>query len=355
MLVRAVAFTRRGVALAREVAHGLREQGHDVQVAVPARLEDEPGTSPYKSLATWAARSFERADALLFVSACGIAVRTVGPLARSKYADPAVVCIDERGTFAIALLSGHVGGANAFARQVAQLCGAQAVITTATDVNGTFAVDEWAVQQNLSLIDRVEAKEVSASLLESLPVGLTSDYPIAGAVPAGIVVGEAALGCDVGISVSLDAVERPFATTVRLVPRVVTVGMGCKRGTSSEELTTVLGECLATARVSPRAIRAVASIDVKADERGMLELAEALGVPLRLYSAEELQSVPGTFASSEFVRKTVGVDNVCERAACAGGERLFAGRFAMEGVTVALGVVDPNLTFESDDGKVAKP
>lgn len=355
MRVSAVAFTQRGVALARDLARLLTAQGHDVQVSAPARLAGEPDVRAYKNLSSWASRSFERSDALLFVSACGIAVRTVGPLARSKYADPAVVCVDDRGTYAIPLLSGHVGGANALAREVASLCGAQPVITTATDVNGVFAVDEWAARQGLSLVDRVEAKEVAASLLEGLPVGLVSTYPLAGEMPAGIIAGDAALTCDVGISISLDAEERPFATTVRLVPRVVTVGMGCKRGTSSENLATVLGECLAAAHVSPQAILAVATIDAKADEQGLHDLADALGVPLRLYSADELATVPGSFASSEFVRKTVGVDNVCERAACAQGEELLMGRMASQGVTVALGVVQPHLSFGVATGQGGRP
>ena len=104
------------------------------------------------TLAQWTEKNFPRAEALVFVGAAGIAVRAIAPYVKSKAQDPAVVVVDEGARWAVPILSGHLGGANDLARRIAGICGAQAVITTATDVNGVFAVDEWSKRQNLSLI-----------------------------------------------------------------------------------------------------------------------------------------------------------------------------------------------------------
>ena len=126
------AFTARGRELAGKLAASL---GGEVNEGLP--------------LKEWTARAFETADALVFVGAVGIAVRAIAPHIVHKSLDPAVVVIDEGGNFAVSLLSGHLGGANELARKIAAVTGAEAVITTATDVRGVFAVDEWARRQKL--------------------------------------------------------------------------------------------------------------------------------------------------------------------------------------------------------------
>ena len=101
------------------------------------------------TLAGWTAQQFAAADALVFVGAAGIAVRAIAPHCQSKATDPAVVVLDECGRFAVPLLSGHLGGANDLACRLGAACGAVPVITTATDANGLFAVDEWAKKTKL--------------------------------------------------------------------------------------------------------------------------------------------------------------------------------------------------------------
>ena len=340
-----VAFSARGMALATKIADALGERGNDVQVSGPAHLAEEHGVAAYESLSVWTEHAFVSADALIFVSACGIAVRSIAPFVRDKMKDPAVVAVDEQARFAVSLLSGHVGGANALARTVAGVCGAEPVITTATDVNGVFAVDEWAVGQNLVLCDRDEAKHMSASLLAGSTVGIRSDWPIAGTLPEGLVWDDGGM-CEHGISISFDLGKRPFAHTLRLVPHAITVGMGCRRGTSAEVLASSLEACLTRASVARESICALATIDVKADEEGLRTLADWLDVPLLTYTSSELASVEGEFSASKFVFQTVGVDNVCERAACAGGGQLLADKRTFDGVTVALACRDVSLSFD---------
>ena len=345
MRVAAVAFTRRGLGLARRIAHALEADGSVVELSAPERFADGAGVCVLDDLSSWVARAFERADALLFVSATGIAVRAIAPYVADKMSDPAVVCVDEAGQIAVPLLSGHVGGANRLARRIADICGGRAAISTATDVNRVFAVDEWAHEQGLVLMERDVAKRISAALLEGRQVGITSDFVLAGALPEGLVAGTDAHGLELGISISYDTSEEPFASTLHLVPRTVVAGIGCKRDTPVERIAALVGRCLDEAHVAPAAIYAIASIDVKADEQGLRAFAAQCGCELRLYGASELQAVPGDFSSSEFVLRMVGVDNVCERAACVGGQTLLLPKRSGDGVTVALAASDPHLVL----------
>lgn len=328
------------------MAHKLRdafvEQGAAMTLSCPSRFADTPDVQAIDSVSLWAQRAWEASDALLFVSACGIATRAIAPLVHDKFCDPAVVCVDESAAFAVPLLSGHVGGANELARRVAGMCGAQPVVTTATDVNGLFSVDEWARRSRLVVLDRDVAKLISAKLLENQPVGFASDFDVAGTLPRGVQED----ACAAGFSVSHDADKRPFAQTLRLVPHTVVVGVGCKRGAGADAILSLVDSCLAQAHVAPEAVCALASIDVKADEKGLTEAARRRGWNLRLYSAEHLAAVSGNFSSSEFVRRTVGVDNVCERAACADGAMLLLGKRSSQGVTVAVAATEPRLSFE---------
>lgn len=345
MRVAAVAFTRRGLDLARRIAHALEADGCEVELSAPERFVVGEDVRVLDDLASWVARAFPRAEALLFVSATGIAVRAIAPYVADKMRDPAVVCIDEAGGVAIPLLSGHVGGANRLARRVADICGGAAAISTATDVNHVFAVDEWAREQDLALVEREGAKRVSAALLEGMRVGISSDFTLAGTLPEGLVAGREAQGLELGICISYDASGRPFADTLHLVPRTVVAGIGCRRDTPVEKIAALVRRCLEEAHVAPAALVAVASIDVKADEPGLRAFAEQCGCELRLYGAEQLKAVPGDFSSSEFVLQTVGVDNVCERAACAGGQTLLLSKRSADGVTVALGASRPHLAL----------
>lgn len=342
-----IAFTKRGCRLAVRLAEGLAREGARTSVAGPGRFAEACGIEAYKSAASWVERHFPSEQALVFVSAAGIAVRCIAPYVRDKFSDPAVVSVDEAGTVAIPLLSGHVGAANDVARALARLAGGQAAVSTATDVNGLFSVDEWACDQGLALVEREVAKEVSAALLEGRQVGFASEFAIEGALPAGF--GEAA-GQAVGVYVGFDTECAPFARTLHLIPRTAVLGMGARRGVSEQALERVAARALAAAGVPKQAVAAVASIDLKRDEAGLARFAEAHGWPLRFFSAEELQQVEGSFSESDFVRSVTGADNVCERAAVACGGKLRVRRVAGDGATAALALARPCVSFPSADG-----
>ena len=327
-----IAFTKAGCALAKKLADGLGLGSGSV--CGPARFANELGIDAYGSLDAWTQAHFTTDDALIFVGASGIAVRAIAPHVRDKFSDPAVVSVDEAGRFVVPLLSGHVGGANELAREVAAITGGQAAVSTATDVNGLFAVDEWAARHGFAILERSIAKEISAALLDGRPVGFKSDFEL-DEKPSGVTEGAA----DIGFVVSLDDSAMPFPRTLHLVPRVATVGVGCRKGTDPSALEQAVADALAEANVSAKAVTAIASIDVKKDELAILELASKMGWSPVFYTADELAAVPGEFSSSDFVKRTVGVDNVCERAACASGGELVLGKQAGGGITVAIACV----------------
>lgn len=175
-----LAFTAKGLALAQKLA-----------AAYPGSVTRCGHEAGQVHLADWTARQFAGSDALVFVGAVGIAVRAIAPHCQSKAQDPAVVVLDECGRFAVPILSGHLGGANDLARALAAVCGAVPVITTATDANGVFAVDEWAKHQNCTVLEPERIKLVSGALLAGKTVQFASDWPIAGAPPDGITAGDA--------------------------------------------------------------------------------------------------------------------------------------------------------------------
>lgn len=347
-----VCFTQRGAELAARLASALPEQprygGSACQVHVPARLAQRVEGVPFSDLGAWTAEHFTVDDALVFVGAAGIAVRAIAPHVADKFCDPAVVSVDESGAFAVPLLSGHVGGANDLARAIARITGGQAAISTATDVNGVFAVDEWANRHGFSIVERDLAKRVSVALLEGQTVGFASDVALADGLKLPHGLGRES--AELGIYVSRDTTTRLFPATLHLVPRTITVGVGCRKGADYPVVVQAVDAALADARVSVYEVAALATIDVKQGEPAIERLAAERGWDLRFYTAEELAQVPGTFLGSAFVEQTVGVDNVCERAACAGGGRLIVGKRAGDGVTVALAALRGSLVIDSFEG-----
>lgn len=325
MNIAIIAFTARGGVLGQRIANGL--EGASLQV--PLRLAKTLGAEPAPQLSRWVEGHWNDADGLLFVGATGIAVRAIAPYVKDKFTDPAVVCVDELGRFVIPLLSGHVGGGNELAQQVAAIVNGQAIISTATDINHVFAVDVWARDCNFIIGARTIAKEVSAALLEGRQVGFASDCDCP--CPDGLTED---ITAPLGVWVSVKKTGSPFERTLPLIPKSLSLGIGCRRGTAQETIQMVVDEALQDYHFS--AVTQVASIDLKGDEEGLLAFCETHNLPFFTYSAQELWLVAGEFTTSSFVASVTGVDNVCERAALREGGRLIVPKLAKNGVTVAV-------------------
>ncbi len=328
MDIRIIAFTQTGSDLADRLAREL--PGQAVRCGEGVSLKD------------WTAAAFSQADALVFVGAAGIAVRAVAPHVRSKAADPAVVVVDERGLYAVSLLSGHLGGANALTRRIAAVLGAEPVITTATDVNGVFAIDDWAREHSCAVAETRRIKDVSGALLKGRTVPLFSKWPVEGALPQGLAL-SGPDECGAAVTVRKDGRE-----ILHLVPRIGVLGVGCKKGTPAETIETAYTAFLEDNALYPQAVSAVCTIDLKAEEPGLLAFCEAHGFPLTVFTAEQLRAVPGEFTPSAFVSSVTGVDNVCERAAVLGsGGKLLVRKTAGNGVTLALALRPYTVRFEA--------
>ena len=331
------AFTERGKATAKRIAAELGPEG--CALRAPARLRDGDFEAYEGALPEYTGTVFDR-DALIFVGAAGICVRAIAPHAASKRSDPAVLCVDEAGQFVIPLLSGHIGGANALARRLAAALGATPVITTATDVNGRFSVDTWATEHHMAITSMALAKRVSAEIL-TRDIPIWSDAPRPERLAEGLVWSDEG---ELGICVSPRDM-RPFEHTLLLVPRALRVGLGCRRGIPAEAIGVAVSKVFQDNGLRPEAVAEAASIDVKSDEAGLLEYCRERGWPVEFLSAERLNAVPGEFSKSNFVRNTVGVDNVCERAAAASGGKLIAPKTAISGVTVAVAELKWGIEF----------
>ena len=283
---------------------------------------------------------FASTELMIFVGSCGIAVRKIAPYVHDKRTDPAVVCVDELGTFVIPLLSGHIGGANALARRIAEKLYATPVITTATDINRRFSVDTWAAEHGCTIRSMKLAKAVSAAILEG-DVPLKSDFTIAGTMPNGVIPGESG-----SIGVYLTVTDRePFDQTLRLIPKLLHLGIGCRRGTQKEAIQNAVEQVFSENGLDFRAVKCAASIDLKREEEGLLSFCEGQTIPIAFYTAEELTAVPGDFTPSPFVQKVTGVDNVCERAALLGADHLIVKKTACCGVTVAVAMENWEVHF----------
>lgn len=296
----------------------------------------------------WTGRQFEWADAVIFVCACGIAVRSIAPFIKSKKKDPAVLVVDECGKFVISLLSGHLGGANELTEEMAAVLDAVPVITTATDLHHTFAVDMLAKQNDCAIFPMETAKEISAALLAGETVGFYSDFPWEGRLPEGLqCCKEGEPAPKLGIAVSMRRDCAPFARTLHLVPRLAALGMGCRREKDAETILQRARETLQESGLFRDAVFVLASIDLKKEEQGLLALAEEWKIPFVTFTAQQLSEIEGTFSASSFVGTVTGVDNVCERSAvCASEGTLIQKKTGKDGVTAALAVKDWRIRFE---------
>ncbi len=341
MRISIIAFTANGCRTAVRIAKAL--EGDDVTVQCKTTHEIEGVERIGCTSDEWTRQRFATEDAIVYVGATGIAVRLIAPYVKSKDVDPAVVCVDEHGRFTIALLSGHIGGSNRLANRIASGIGSVPVVTTATDINGKFSVDVFATENGLRITDLHQVQTASSRILADKFVGFSSAFPVEGDLPRGLTAADSG---DFGIRISNDPGDRPFEETFSLVPMDISVGVGCKRGTDPTRMAEFVRSVLREEGIAPERVGSVSSVDLKSDERAVLELSAEFRCPVMFFTAEELMSLEGKFTSSSFVKSVTAVDCVCERSAVkARGGRLIRRKTASDGMTVALCKTDHKLRF----------
>lgn len=295
------------------------------------------------SLRAFTERQFHACDAMIFIGAIGIVVRLVVPLASSKETDPAVVVMDEKGTFAIPILSGHIGGANDLALELSASIGATPVITTATDLNGKFAVDTWCASHGCAVLDISKIKDISSAILRDESVGFYSDFDVCGDLPKQLKLDNK---LPIGICVSLKPSLKPFDVTLNAAPKIITIGTGCKKGTESQAFEAFMLDTLKKNDLSIKSVKALASIDLKKEEPCLLDFSRKYKVDFVTYTSEELSGIKGIFSKSDFVQSVTGTDNVCERSAVLHSKGLLiVPKAAKTGMTAAIAASEWRCAF----------
>lgn len=282
------AFSAQGMRTARKISARIGGVVYAPPRFVAQGKESENFRAIDCSLGEWAKQHFPHDNAIIFVSAVGIAVRAIAPFVRDKTTDPAVVCLDDIGRSVVPILSGHLGGANDLAAKIAEITGGNAVLTTATDLHGITAADSWAARSGMAVQNPGAIRDVSGAMLD---------------------------GKQIGVAITDEEIAPPWPVTLFLRPKNLVLGVGCRRDISTADLSAAIEDFLEGAGASPLSLAAVASIDIKKDEHAIVEWSANNKIPFHTYSADELNALAGNFSSSERVLETTGTDNVCERAA----------------------------------------
>ena len=352
-----VSLTDRGMDTLRRIGEGLPSTFtpefyiHEKALAsdndhgkVPEQLQDQ--LHVFKRLGDIVPRLWQEYSVLIFVMATGIVVRQIASLLEGKDRDPAVLVLDEDGKYVIPLLSGHLGGANAWANQISDQISALSVITTATDVRGLVAPDEYARRYGWKVepIDHLPA--VNRLLLNQGCLNIWTSYPLK--------KDETLISDEHYHFLADDEQEKanviisPFSgltlkdDLIHLVPPILSVGVGCRRGISTEAVLEGITLAVEQIGASLKAVSGIYSIDLKSNEVGLIEAAKYLRVPFQTFPAVELQAVieKEQLSRSNFVSEKIGVDGVCEAASLLGTQkgRLILPKFKGQGVTVAISV-----------------
>jgi cobalt-precorrin 5A hydrolase len=333
--------TPNGLTLAEKVIANLpgAELFLSVKLASPV-----PGTS-FDRMSAAVSENFKSFSGHIFITAAGIAVRMIAPHLQHKTKDPAVVVIDEQGQYAISLVSGHIGGANALAEQIAGLLGARPVITTATDVSGVPAIDNLAVEKGLVIENSAAIKTVNMAFIRKEkiclydPAGiLTGDIPEDLLTRVDLREGQWPAPADrPGVYIS-DMLAVIPETVLVLRPKSLAAGIGCNRNTDAAEIRALLLETLKQHHLSADSLKTIASIDIKNDEPGLLALAAELEIPLVFYPKDELNTAMGIENPSAMVETHTGAKSVCEAAAilATGQGSLVVSKKKSKNTTVAL-------------------
>lgn len=347
------------------------------------------GTDEGFTLDGFVKENFYQGNVLIFIGAAGIAVRAIAPYIEDKTKDPAVIVMDEAGKNVIPLLSGHIGGGVREAEKIANLIGANCVMTTASDVSGEFAVDVFASENGFVISDMKKAKEFTARLLEEKEAVYEVDAEIAGMPSYDVDTGysnvvrqladgecygsdakdtdnaeldESAKETDIEKSKACFTIsfrkDKSESGVLNLIPKCIVIGVGCKKGTPYEKLLAFVEDKLSEHNIDKRAVSVLASADIKKEEEGLIGLAKELGAEFKFFSSDVLMAQEGEFTASEFVKSITGTDNVCERAVVACGcKKILVKKERFDGMTFAAGVIECNVindfvrTCDADFGR----
>lgn len=377
-----ISFTEKGAHLSLKLLDMLSEEGENAWLYTKCSKYRDGSINKrlryvYSNTDEWAKVQMSAKNELLFIGACGIAVRAIAPWVANKLYDSPVLVMDELGTYVIPILSGHVGGANEIAVKIGEMTGSIPVITTATDLNKSFAVDIFAKKNYLYIENKDGIAKVSSKVLRGEKISMAIE-PLGHAISEPetleteenktekvetVKAGKQAeqdnrftnqieivdFPPKQPIDVIITSQKQDYNASLILRPKEYVLGMGCKRDKEPEKIAGYIDQTLTALGISENQVYAICSIDKKRDEAGFLQWSSLERIPFITYSAEELEDVEGDFEVSQFVKSQVGVDNVCERAAlkgCGEGGELVYRKHALDGMTIAVAKRDWRVSFD---------
>ena len=292
---------------------------------------------------------FKKYDSIIFISSTGIAVRAISKYLISKDVDPAVVVVDVCNKFSISLVSGHLGGANKLTLKISEVLGNTPVITTATDNMKILAPDVVAMDNNLIIDNLKIAKSIASRLVNGEVVYFKDDNGII-KCPIGYkevdevkdntlwVTNKRSLSVEDkkdNLDNYLD--EYKEKTILKLIRKDIILGIGCRRNTHSEKLFNFIDETLKENNIDLRAVDRIASINIKSDEKAILDLALSLNCNLQFFSAEEISKIEHKYEGSEFVKKSIGVASVSEPVVELARGEIIVSKIKKDGMTLCIG------------------
>jgi len=342
------AITPKGADLAQKIAESLPDA--DLFLSANLKKRDIPSNT-FERLSGALTRFFNEYQGHIFIMSTGIVVRATAPLIRHKTVDPAVVVVDEMGHHAISLFSGHIGGANMLAKNVGGLIGADPVITTATDINRAPTIDVLAVEKDLFIENPDAIKGVNMALLTDGKIYFHDPFDLLiGSIPKSGLIIDAGLNGNnqesvndiylketTGVFIDDVVVDLPPQVLI-LRPGSLVAGMGCNRNTSMEEMKSFLHKVIEKFGLSFNSLCLIATINIKADEPGLLSLSKDIELPVMFYEKEELNQINDIETPSHIVEKYTGAKSVCEAAAILASNRgkLIVPKQSTRNVTVAI-------------------
>lgn len=315
-----VTLTKEGLVKAKEI----KSIYNDMDVYVWHKWNDGSAHSIETKLSIFVDTIFHKYDIIIFIMSTGIVIRVIAKHLKHKAVDPAILVMDEKGKFVISLLSGHIGGANEETKKVAKILGAQAVITTASDVKNSIAVDTLAMKLGCEIGSFDDAKNITGLIVNDEKVGLITDVKIDVDLPHNIkLLNDKILNRESLINKDYDGLKGLIYISnkknitsnipkVQLMPKNIIIGVGCKRDTESSRIIDAIKVSLDNLGLNEKSIKTISTVDIKKDEIGIIETSKYFDVNLEIIHRQEISEIENKFQSSDFVKKTIGVGSVCE-------------------------------------------
>lgn len=291
---------------------GITAKGRETAVEIAGKIPGAHYVQTEFGIKDCIAELWSEYDGIVCVMAAGIVVRCISTLIDKKYTDPCVIVVDEQCSHAISLLSGHLGGGNRLAQGIAAACGATPVITTASDISGHTAVDLWAVENNFHIANKENLARISSKLLEQSFLNLYQEKRYVFDLPEDFRIVEEKETADIVVGEQITCED----SRLHLVPRINYIGFGCRAGVEKYEFEEITKVLIKESGIHPGTIAGIASIDIKKNEKGLLEFAREKKWPIRFYSKEKIRAIYNeSMEISRRVEEKIGVYGVCEPAA----------------------------------------